>query len=99
MIEENRPLCIMEYIEPRDILKRINDPFKDFGLWTLDEEPYSETQQEWESCCATWNKRVDQHTRYVKCMEPAIYAVSIHDGCGEGRMVYCGYHRPRIQKI
>lgn len=100
MIEANRPLCIMDY-EHYSTLRsfdRHSDPFKDYGLWTLDEEPYSEIQFEWEACQAGISKTVDGTMYFLKCMEPAIYYVRLdHGGMFPGKHVFCKFHRPSVR--
>jgi hypothetical protein len=97
MIEEGRPLCIMEYIHPRDILERLHDLFEDHGKWTLCEEPYSEVQWDWEACEARMSKTVDGQWYHLKFMEPAVYYVYISNGGMLSKNSFCEFHKPSVR--
>lgn len=98
MIAPDRPLCIMEYNKPSDIIERIHDSFDRFGVWTLADEPYSECQLEWEACTAVFVKQVDGQTFYVKCMEPAMWWLHSRNPILGGGS-YCHYHKPIVRPI
>lgn len=74
-----------------------SDALRDYGKWTLAEEPYSDIQLEWEACTAEMVKSMDGDALYVKCMEPAVWYVrSSHGGLTGLQNVFCEYHKPRV---
>jgi hypothetical protein len=110
MIAKDRPICIMQYEPPRDVLERYRDPFREFGKWTMSEE--TEREARWDdtgrtlldveydfetACEALFEKQINNDRYYVKCMEPAVYYVSIaHGGLSNGPNRFCNYHRPKV---
>lgn len=104
MIAPDRPVCIMEYQPPRDIVERYNDVLKKHGEDTLvntdeewrDEFPYGHT---WEACNACWSKEVEGERFYVKCMEVAMWYVAIPNRAGvDASLTFCDYHRPKVRE-
>ena len=94
MISEDRPLCIqLNWVTSSKAC--YSEAFYGYGKWTLAEEPYSESQFDWEACTAEWKKN-DSGFR-VKCMEPAVWYVRIANvGLMGSQHAFCEYHKPRV---